>query len=77
MRFVLDVVPGLVLLYVTFLLGQVNQRRKYKDRRDPLPVIQAARGVLTERNIRGDGGISNAVAGTLQLALDEWDLHPQ
>ncbi|MDP9182150.1 MAG: hypothetical protein M3P04_05175 [Actinomycetota bacterium] len=71
---IVELVPVLAILYGTFLLGQLNQRRKYRDRRDPLPVIQAARTLLTERNVRGDEGVSNAAAGGLQLALDDWDL---
>jgi hypothetical protein len=73
---VVELLPVLAILYGTFLLGQLNQRRKLRDQRDPLPVIKAARTLLTERNVRGDGAVSNAAAGGLQLALDEWDLRP-
>jgi len=70
---VFELLPVLAVLYGTYAFGQHSQRRK---QRDPLPVIKAARTLLTERNVRGDGGVSNAAAGGLQLALDEWDLRP-
>lgn len=76
-RDLVALIPVLLVLYGTFLLGQVNQRRKYADRRDPLPVIAAARTVLAEREVRGDGGISEGAAGGLRVALDKWDLTPQ
>ena len=77
MRALLEVLPGLVLLYGTFLLGQVNMKRKYKDRRDPLPVIQAARHVVVSDEICENvpGNLHVAVAA-LASSLDKWDLTP-
>ena len=71
-----ELLPVVAILYGSYALGQRNQRQRDRDQRDPLPVIKAARTLLTERNVRGDGGVSNAAAGGLQLALDEWDLRP-
>lgn len=72
MRAFLAFVGLLVLLYVTFALGQLSMKRKYADRRDPLPVIKAARQVVTESNL---GVRANLLP--LELALDEWDLKHQ
>ena len=76
MRALIEFVPVMVVLYVTFLLGQVNQRRKNKDRRDPLPVINAARTLLVERQVN-DYKVSDHSAGMLAIALDQWDRGPE
>ena len=77
MKAILTLIPTLAVLYGTFLLGQVNMRRKYKDRRDPLPIIQAARNVCTTADM---GGVAPSNLKTqvqlMQLALDDWDLKP-
>lgn len=65
-----------VMLYGAFLLGQVNMRRKQRGR-DPLPVIRAARSVVTSAIINADRGSSpthQLAVRELKLALDDWDL---
>lgn len=73
MRAVIEIIPALLLLYGTFLLGQVNQRRKYKDRRDPLPVIAAARNAVVSKQVGGQSIFTSLES--LEIALDAWDLH--
>ena len=74
MRYVFEVLPGLLLLYGTFVLGQVNQRRKNHDKRDSHAVVRAARQVVFAHSSIDMGGanMSAALKG-LELALDEWD----
>ena len=74
MKALVTVLVTVVPLYLAFLLGQVTMKRKVRDRRDPLPVFQAARTLLIERKVNGNGGVSDAIATRLEMALDEWDL---
>lgn len=67
----LGLIPALAVLYVTFLLGQINQRKKYADKRDPHAVIKAARTVVVAQQVGGPS-VPTAIAG-LEIALDEWD----
>lgn len=71
MRALFEVLPALALLYVTFLLGQVNQRRKHAEKRDVHPIVKAARTVVVSKQVGGPS-ISTAIDG-LEIALDDWD----
>lgn len=76
-RELVGIIPALVILYGTFLLGQVNMKRKFKDRRDPLPVIHAARNVIAAANMGGAAPANlKTQIGLMELAIDEWDLKP-
>ena len=72
MRALFEIVPALVLLYGTFLLGQVNQRRKNADKRDPHEVVRTSRNVLAAHNY-GSPNQTDLAYKELQLAVDEWD----
>lgn len=71
MRALIELLPVLALLYGTFLLGQVNQRRKHKEKRDVHPVVKAARTVVVAEQVGGPSVVT-AIRG-LEIALDEWD----
>lgn len=74
MRALLGLTLTFGMFYLAFVLGQVNMKRKYKDRRDPLPIIRAARNLLIAEDMTGVTSTSFEVAvGELKIAMDGWD----
>lgn len=72
MKALFEILPALLLLYGTFLLGQVNQRRKNADKRDPHTVVTAARNALAAHHY-GSPIQDDLAYKELQMAVDEWD----
>ena len=78
MRALLGFAVTFGFFYLAFALGQVSMKRKYKDRRDPLPVIKAARAVIVSEGSLGVTSTGFEMdLNALKMALDDWDLKPQ